>query len=150
MKETYYTKKGRRYIPVSEYDSELIDSFAKGSHLVVCRPGSTLKKYNIDPNYAALIAAATVAEDAICRQLVKASDLRPSRSPLTKEQRAAWKRLSEAFGEENHALQWPSAREACEAAVEAMIEEFEKLMQNESVRKAYEQFILMCKLTKKV
>ena len=150
MKETYYTKKGRKYIPVSEYDSELFDSYAKGAHLVVSRPGSTLRKCNINPDYAALIAAGTVAEDAICTRLVKASDLRPSRSPLTPEQLEAWQRLADAFGEETHALQWPNAREVAEAAVQAMIEEFEKLMQNDSVKKAYEQFILMCKLTKKI
>ena len=149
MKTTFYKKQGRNYIPVLEYDSELTDSYPAGSHLVVCRPGHTLRKFNIEPNYAALIAAGVVATDAISKRLMKASDLRPSRTPLTPEQLDAWENLSIAFGEENHALQWPAAREAAEEAVQTMIEEAKKLMEHESVKKAFDHFILMCKLTSK-
>lgn len=40
MSETFYRKKGRRYIPVAEYDSELSHSFGEGHSLVYCKPGS--------------------------------------------------------------------------------------------------------------
>jgi hypothetical protein len=39
MKETFYRKRGRRYVPVNEYDQELLDSFPQGTHLVMCYPG---------------------------------------------------------------------------------------------------------------
>jgi hypothetical protein len=39
-----------------------------------------------------------------------------------------------------------SARDAAEAGVKAMQEEADRLMQHESVRRAYEQFQLVCKL----
>jgi len=39
-------------------------------------------------------------------------------------------------------------RDCAEAGVKAMQEEADKLMQHESVRKAYELFQLMCELTK--
>jgi hypothetical protein len=45
-------------------------------------------------------------------------------------------------------LEWPSAREACEEAVKAMSVEAEKLLENPSVRKAYERFLLVAELTK--
>lgn len=148
MKKIYYEKVGRRYKPVAEYDSDYLDSFPKGNHLVMCYPGGSSRRFNIDPNYAAMIAAGRLAEEAICDVLRKASDLRPSRAPLTEGQRNAWKKLAEEFGEDSHMLTWPSAREACEEAVKAMQGEADKLMKNEAVRKAYDHFMLMCQLTK--
>lgn len=146
MKKIFYEKVGHRYKPVYEYDQTLMDAFPKGSHLVVCYPGGKSTRYNIEPNYAAMIAAGRVAEDAISKIIMKATDLRPTRSPITEEQKIAWDNLVEAFGEEARRLEWPSAREACEEAVKAMQLEADKLMQHESVRKAYDHFQLVCKL----
>jgi hypothetical protein len=148
MREVFYKKVGRRYVPVYEYDQVLLDSFPKGTHLVQCYPGGQSRRFNIDPNYAAMIAAGRVAEDAISKRLMEASDLRPTRSPLTEGQRQAWDNLVKEFGEEARALQWPSAREACEEAVNAMVKEADKLMQHESVQQAYEHFLLICELTR--
>jgi hypothetical protein len=148
MKKIYYEKVGRRYVPVYEYDQTLMDAFPKGSHLVICYPGGKSTRYNIDPNYAAMIAAGRVAEDVISEAIRKATDLRPKSAPLTKGQKAAWENLVKEFGEEARALEWPSAREACESAVKAMQEEADKLMTNPAVRKAYDKFIMLCELTK--
>ncbi len=146
MKKTFYEKVGRRYLPVREYDQTLMDAFPKGAHLVICYPGGQSTRYNVDPNYAAMIAAGRVAEDAISKALMRASDLRPKSAPLTDEQRAAWNRLVEVMGPEAKCLEWPSAREACEEAVRAMQEEADKLMSHPSVRKAYEQFLFVAAL----
>lgn len=148
MKKVYYVKEGRRYKPVAEYDSDLMDSYHKGTHLVMCYPGGTSRRFNIDPNYAAMIAAGRVAEDTISKALMRASDLRPKSAPLTDGQRAAWENLVKEFGPDARALEWPSAREACEEAVKAMQEEAVKLMTNPAVKKAYEHFQLVCELTK--
>jgi hypothetical protein len=86
-KKVYYEKRGRRYVPVSEYDSEYLDSFSKGTHIVMCYPGGQSRRYNIDPNYAAMIAAGRVAEDAICDAMRTASEMRPQRTPITEGQR---------------------------------------------------------------
>ena len=144
----FYVKKGRRYVPYSTYSNEFCDSFPKGTHLVQVYPGGSSRRFNVDPNYAAMIAAGRVAEDVISKALMKASDLRPKRAPLTPGQRKAWDNLVKEFGEDARCLEWPSAREACEEAVKAMQEEADKLMQHESVRKAYHHFQLMCELTK--
>ena len=149
-KEIFYKKVGRRYVPVREYDQTLMDAFPKGSHLVICYPGGQSARYNVNPAYAPMIAAGRVAEDAISEVIRKATDLRPANkeTKLTDEQLRCWKALSKAFGEENHALQWPSAREACEDAVKAMQAEADKLLYNPSVKKAYDHFMLVCTLTK--
>jgi len=148
MKKLYYIKEGRRYVPVSEYDSDLLDSFSKGSHLVCVYPGGKSTRYDVDPNYAAMIAAGRVAEDAICSAMVKASELKPQRTPLTKEQLRAWRALARSFGDELCTLKGASVRECAEAGIKAMQEEADKLMQHPAVRDAYEQFQLVCKLTK--
>jgi hypothetical protein len=147
-KKIYYEKVGRKYVPVAEYDNDFLDSFTKGNHLVMCYPGGASRRFNIDPNYAAMIAAGRVAEDAISKALMKASDLRPKSAPLTPGQRKAWDNLVKEFGPEARYLEWPSAREACEEAVKAMQAEADKLMTNPTVRKAYERFLFIAELTK--
>lgn len=149
MTETiFYIKKGRRYIPHSYYSNEMCDAFPKGTHLVQVYSGGSSRRFNIDPNYAAMIAAGRVAEDAISKVLMRASDLRPKRAPLTEGQRAAWDNLVREFGEEARCLEWPSAREACEEAVKAMQLEADKLLANPIVRQAYDRFLFIAELTK--
>jgi hypothetical protein len=147
IKKIYYEKRGRRYFPVAEYDGDFMDSFTKGNHLVMSYPGGTSRRFNIDPNYAAMIAAGRVAEDAISRAVVKASEMRPHRSPITEKQRKAWAALAKAFDNDRYYIEIPSAREIAEEGVKAMMVEADKLMEHESVRKAYDHFMLMCKLT---
>jgi len=148
MKKIYYEKVGRKYVPVAEYDNELLDSFSKGTHLVMVYPGGQSRRFNVDPNYAAMIAAGRVAEDAICRAISKASELRPQRTPITEAQQKAWQKLAKEMGDELCTLHGLSVHDCAEAGVKAMQEEAEKLMQHESVRKAYEHFMMMCELTR--
>jgi hypothetical protein len=146
----FYIKKGRRYVPHSTYSSEFCDSFTKGTHLVDVYPGGTSRRFNIDPAYAPMIAAGRVAEDAISRRLMAISDLRPKRAPLTEGQRKAWDNLVKEMGEEARMLEWPSAREVCEAGVKAMADEAEKLLEHPAARKAYDNFLLVCKLVQDI
>ena len=149
-KITYYQKVGRRYKPVYEYDQKLMDALPKGTHLVQVYPGGKSTRCNINPAYAPMIAAGRVAEDKISEAIRKATDLRPAskETKLTEEQLRCWKALNKAFGNERHALQWPSAREACEEAVKAMSVEAEKLLAVPAVRKAYVHFLFVAELTK--
>ena len=149
-KKIFYEKVGRRYKPVYEYDQTLLDSFGKGTHMVNVYPGGKSTRYNVDPAYAPMIAAGRVAEDAISRYIMETSKMRmPSSSkPLTEEQRAAWHALNKAMGKESYALEFCSYREAAEEGVKAMAREAEELLQNDSVRQAYEHFLLLCELTK--
>jgi hypothetical protein len=148
MKKVYYEKIGRRYHPVAEYDNDLLDSFPKGNHLVMCYPGGTSRRFNVEPNHAAMIAAGRVAEDAICTALHKASEMRPQRTPITLGQQRAWKKLAKEFGDDLATLSLGCARDLADVGVKAMQEEADKLMQHESVRIAYEEFLLICELTK--
>ena len=148
MKKVYYEKVGRRYKPVAEYDSNYLDSFPKGNHLVMVYPGGSSRRFNIEPNYAAMIAAGRVAEDAMSRAVLKASEMRPRNRPVTEKQQKAWAAMAKAFGDEQYIVELPSAREIAETGVKAMMEEADKLMQNPSVRDAYEAFLVTCALTR--
>jgi len=152
MKKIFYEKVGRKYVPVYEYDQDLMDAFPKGTHIVMCYPGGKSTRYNVNPNYAAMIAAGRLAEDEISKKMMEASEIRLQRKDrdkqLTPSQRAAWDNLVKEFGDSAKQLEWASTREISEAGVNAMQEEATKLMQNDGVRKAYEHFQLMCELAK--
>lgn len=146
----FYTKEGRKYVPHSTYSSEFCDSFPKGTHLVMSYPGGSSRRYNVDPAYAPMIAAGRLAEDAISKKIMDVTEIRRQQknrdTPLTPGQKAAWDTLIKEFGSDARQLEWPSAREAAEEAVKALSVEAEKLLKHEGVRKAYDHFMLMCKL----
>lgn len=131
-----------------EYDQTMMDAFPKGTHIVMCYPGGQSTRYNINPNYAAMIAAGRVAEDAICRAISKSSEMRPKQTPITPAQKRAWERLAQEFGDELCTLNVLSAHDCAEAGVKAMQAEADKLMNNPAVRKAYERFLFLAELTK--
>ena len=147
-KKIYYEKVGRRYKPVYEYDQTLMDSFSKGTHLIDVYPGGSSRRYNIDPAYAPMIAAGRVAEDAVCKALNKASEMRPARTPITPAQQRAWKKLAKEFGDELCTLHGASVQDIAEAGVKAMQAEADKLLTNPAVRKAYERFLFVAELAK--
>lgn len=147
-KKIYYEKRGRRYVPVSEYDSDFMESFAKGNHLIMCYPGGRSIRYNVDPALAPMIAAGRVAEDRISDAIHKASELRPKQRELTPAQSRAWRRLVKLLGDDAYALQINSTRDIAEAGLKAMREEANRLLTNPSVRLAYEKFLLVAALTK--
>ena len=148
MKKIYYEKIGRKYVPVAEYDSDLTDSFGKGSHLVICYPGGQSRRYNIDPAYAPMIAAARVAEDVMIQAMSKASELKPQKTPITPAQQRAWKKLAKEFGDELCTLNGASAYDITQAGLKALEKEADKLLTNPAVKKAYDHFLLVAELTK--
>lgn len=148
MKKIFYEKVGRRYQPVHEYDQTLMDGFPKGTHIVMCYPGGQSRRYNIDPAYAPMIAAGRVAEDAICRAISTASELRPQKTPITPGQQRAWRKLAKEFGDELCTLQGLSVHDCAEAGVKAMQAEAEKLMNHPAVKDAYDKFLFTCELVK--
>jgi hypothetical protein len=151
MKKIYYEKVGRRYKPVAEYDSTYLDSFPKGAHLVMCYPGGSTRRFNIDPDYAALLAASRVAEEAMSKAIQKASEMRPHHTPVTEKQKKAWENLSKAFGSDRYYIEIPSAKEIAEAGIKALQDEAMMLYStNEPVKKALAHLLLIAKLTKEI
>jgi hypothetical protein len=147
MKKIFYEKVGRRYKPVYEYDQTMMDAFPKGTHIVICYPGGKSTRYNIDPNYAAMIAAGRIAEDAITQSIQHSTELRPMNREIDEDTQRRWKEFIVTVPEQfRFMFTHGSAHDAAQAGVKAMQEEADRLMQHESVRRAYEQFQLVCKL----
>ena len=150
MRQLFYKKVGRKYVPVSEYDSELLDAFPKGNHLVMSYPGGASRRFNIEPALAPMIAAGRLAEDAISNKIREATDLRPMNREIDEETQKRWQEVIKVLPDDMRFMfSHGSARDAAEAGVNAMQAEADKLMKHEGVRKAYDHFILMCELTKK-
>jgi hypothetical protein len=141
--ETFYIKRGRRYVPVREYDGMLQDALPHGSYVTVVRPGASVQRWAIDPAYARI-----VAREAMSKVMLAASEVRLSgdRKPMTREQRDAWENLVAVFGPAARQLEHPSVMEITQAGVDAMIAEAERLLTHPSVRSAYEHFITVSKL----
>jgi hypothetical protein len=95
-----------------------------------------------------MIAAGIYARQDICSALVQASEMRPSRVPITPEQQAAWQALAQAFGDELATLHGQNINAIADAGVAAMQREAQALLEHPAVRQAYQQFLLVCELTR--
>ena len=145
--EIYYVKKGRRYVPVSQYDDKLRDSLPYGSHLIVVKPGSRSVLCNIDPAFAPMIAAGRHARDAISSEILKASEARPHNKQLSKRGVELWEELKKVENDMFY-VEYPSAYDITEQGLKAMQIEADKMLQNEKVKRAYDHFMTIWKLTK--
>lgn len=89
--ETLYKKVGRRYIPVHEsIDRDYLRVPVGGSILIVSTgPGCHTYQYNVEPDKAAFLAAATLFRDAMVNAIQEAAKSSPSRvsRPYTKKEK---------------------------------------------------------------
>lgn len=118
--KTLYEKRGRRYVPVAERDT--YDAWPQGSHLVVCKPGSRVVRFNIDPDQAALMAAVEPLRDRIADIVMAALAMKPSTRPITPKQRAAWAELERAMGKDRFCLEYNGARGVADEVARVILE----------------------------
>ena len=150
-KKVFYEKRGRKYVPVSEYNSEFSSSFQHGTHLVTCVPGGSSTVFNIDPALAPLIAAGYFAKDAMITAIIAASELKSKENKkLTPEQHAAWENFVKVIGDEGRCLHHNSYHKIAMAGIDALTKEANKILKYQSVQEAYEHFLLVCKLTQEI
>ena len=116
---TLYKKVGSRYHPAANYEEW--DSCPEGAHLVVCSPGSTLRRFNINPDRAGLLAAAEPLRDQIRALVVELHKMRPTRRPVTMQQAAAWRRFQKAMGNDAYAVEYASVGEIADAVVDLIV-----------------------------
>jgi hypothetical protein len=119
MSTTLYAKRGRRYYPAAEH--ECWDSYPEGAHLVVCRPGSRLTRFHINPDHAGLLAAAEPMRDQIKALVMEAMRMRPTRPPVTPRQAAAWRAFQAAMGNDGYSVEYASVGEIADAVVDLVL-----------------------------
>lgn len=150
MKTGIYKRVGRRYVEIGEYDPEYTEHVPNGVTMTVKRPGMQSTRYNVDPDIVPLLAASVYCEDQISQAIYRAGELRPHRQDITLVQRKAFDRFLATMPDNDSnrfMMTVGSAREAAEAGTQALIKEAEKLLANESIKDAYEHFLLLCKLS---
>ena len=118
---TLYKKVGRRYRPVAEHEEW--DSYPAGAHLAVCSPGSTLRRFDIDPDRAGLLAAAEPLREQIRARVMDLHKMRPTRRPVTLAQQAAWRRFQKAMGGDGYWVEYASVGEIADAVVDLIVKE---------------------------
>lgn len=148
MVKIFYEKIDGKYVPVSWYDTYVMDALPIGNHLIMVHKNGLIRKCNVEPALAPMIAAGRYAVDDLARLLVDAMTLRPEYTPLTQEQMDAWKALAAAFGKEKCALQYNSAHDAATAVISTLQDHAMELLSHPAVKNAYDEFLLVCKLAK--
>ena len=73
MKDIFYKKVGRKYVPVSEYDGSLMCAMPEGFHVIHVRPGCKSYRYKIDPADATVVAALGKLRDKLQEAAYKAT-----------------------------------------------------------------------------
>ena len=148
-RKIYYVKQGRKYVPVQEYDSDIMDAMPYGTHLVQVREGGMSRRYNVNADTAPFAAAALALEEKLTQIVSEAMDARPTkRPPLTVEQMNAWTQFRDAMGDQMGMLEYPSLREVAERFLKTLQATAEEQMNNPAVRKAYEQYLMLATLAK--
>lgn len=147
---TFYKKEVSKngkvsYKPVYQYDNELADSFSEGTHITVCKPGSKSRRYNIDPALGELIAAGIIMQDFMCTELVKNSEAKPCRDPLTEKQQKAWETFKKDYGDTTY-ISFDSAYTIAGNTIQSLIEHASSGITNPTVKKAWDNFITLAKL----
>jgi len=156
-KTEYYKKvktpSGRnKYIKVSEYDGQFRSSLPVGTWVQVQRKNGMSRRYQIDPAIAPLIAASIILGDKIQDIVSSAASFGPPKSTekeaeaLTPEQIVAWENFRKAFGGLT-VIQGKSIAEVSEEITSKLAEEASRLLQNETVKDAYDHFVFITKIT---
>lgn len=149
-KETYYIKRGEEFIPISEYDSDITDSFKYGTHLVVNHLGCKMYSYEIEPDNAAMIASLKIFKEYLVKRMYVAGEASPkngSRVPFTEKQMKAYNKLKEELGEHTHYFEFPALNDIVDKALKDFMEfSGDKYKDYPFVKKAYDNLLLKIKL----
>jgi hypothetical protein len=109
MTTTLYTKRGRRYYPVAEYDPEAIDMLPNGSHLVTVSPGNRIITYQVDPDHAGLLAALQEHEAELLQAIAQASEKQVATWGTSSRERRAVKAYRDIMGDHMLVISRPAA-----------------------------------------
>jgi hypothetical protein len=119
---TYYRRDplSDDYTPVSYYNSDVLDGVPEGATLIVKQGTLTMRRYDVTPDHASLLAAAMILEHQLTDIVLAASELRPCRDN-DPEAQADWQKLVAKHGDQFRTLQGPSANDVANQVVTAIL-----------------------------
>lgn len=116
-----YRKVGKKFVPVN--DPYAYDGLREGFWLIKIEKGCTSIRQQIYPDKAPLTAAARLIEDKLVEIIRKASEARPTKVPLTPEEKKDWDKFIAKHGESFNTLCYPSIQENAEKIIMAIVDE---------------------------
>ena len=114
-----YRKVGKKFIP--DNDPYAYDGLRNGFWLIHVKDGSTAIRQEIYPDKAHISAAARVMEDKLIDIIRKAGEARPTKTPLTEEEKKDWDKFIKKHGDSFNTLSYPSIQENAQKIVEALL-----------------------------
>lgn len=134
--------------PAYVRDLEILDThWPPGHHLVSVRPGSRSGSYRINPNHAMVLATVREISDELCQEVGRVQALRPSKPAVTAEQREAWDRMLEAFGDGVYG-KGASQQMIVDAMAELLAQKLEETVEkNPGLRGATERYQTLVAMT---
>ena len=148
--ETYYVKRGRRYVPVKYRDISLVaDSFPEGYHLIRVKGNSRQTRQSVDPDRAGLVAAMMECQDLMVEDLVRASEARPDRNVhITEQLREDWQAMIDRHGDQLRWLSYTDAWSIADHAIQGVAQRVAgSAWQRAAVQSAWQQFVLTVALS---
>jgi hypothetical protein len=115
-----YRKVGKKFVP--DNDPYAYEGLRNGFWLIHVKDGSTAIRQEIYPDRAHISAAARVMEDKLVDIIRKAGEARPSKTPLTEEQKKDWDKFIKKHGDAFNTLAYPSIQENAEKIVAALLQ----------------------------
>lgn len=155
MNRTFYEKINGEFVPTCLWDA--IDesvptptwnaisnqSLESGAWLVVVKPGTKITQKAVDIDWAPLQAAGILAQDNIAQAIYN-----ESRKNVPTKSSGASATTINSYDVFPYNMTRSQAQHIAEAGIQAMQDQAQELLSNPSVRAAYDQFMLICKLAK--
>ena len=113
-----YRKVGRKYIP--DNDPYAYDGLREGFWLIKIDKGSTSIRQQIYPDKSALTAAACLMEDRLIDIIREASEAKPTKIALSKEEKEDWEAFIAKHGDSFMTLNYPSYQANAEAIINVL------------------------------
>ena len=114
-----YRKVGKRFVPVN--DPYAYDGLRNGFWLIQVKDGSTSIRQEVYPEKAPIHAAARLMEDKLVEVIRKACEARPSKTPLSPEEKKDWDKFIKKHGESFNTLHYPSMQENAEKIIKVLL-----------------------------
>ena len=124
MKKVFYEKVGNRYIPVREYDDQLLSALNKGNYFISIKPGSTSYRSTSFKSVEEFEILGTLLnyEDALMKNINSIIQLKSNREPITLEQQQAWLALEKTFSNDKVSIYAPSLQEMINSLFKVIVE----------------------------
>lgn len=113
-----YRKVGKKFVLVN--DPYAYDGLRNGFWLIHVKDGSTSIRQQINPASSALTAAARLMEDKLLPIIKKASEAKPTKIALSKEEKEDWEAFIAKHGDSFRTLNYPSFQANAEAIVNVL------------------------------